>query len=84
MQIIKAIIKVLLLEGNCFSSCRTLGFYPEVTRFGYFFAAILAPHILGELLALTFLGVIQNPHVVSGAAVLINVAGALAGSGLIR
>uniref|UniRef100_A0A6J0U6A8 ATP-binding cassette sub-family G member 5 n=1 Tax=Pogona vitticeps TaxID=103695 RepID=A0A6J0U6A8_9SAUR len=62
----------------------TLGFYPEVTRFGYFFAAILAPHILGELLALTFLGVIQNPHVVSGAAVLINVAGALAGSGLIR
>ncbi|KAJ7341147.1 hypothetical protein JRQ81_004933, partial [Phrynocephalus forsythii] len=62
----------------------TIGFYPEVSRFGYFFAAILVPHILGELLTLTLLGVIQNPHVVNGAAVLLNVAGALAGSGLIR
>ncbi|XP_042323952.1 LOW QUALITY PROTEIN: ATP-binding cassette sub-family G member 5 [Sceloporus undulatus] len=62
----------------------TVGLYPEVSRFGYFFAAILAPHILGELLALAFLGVIQNPHMVSGAAVLLNVAGVLAGSGLIR
>ncbi|KAH0622751.1 hypothetical protein JD844_025351, partial [Phrynosoma platyrhinos] len=62
----------------------TVGLYPDVSRFGYFFAAILAPHILGELLTLTFLGVVQNPNIVSGAAILLNVAGVLAGSGLIR
>ncbi|XP_053140184.1 ATP-binding cassette sub-family G member 5 isoform X2 [Hemicordylus capensis] len=62
----------------------TVGLYPEASRFGYFFAALLVPHILGELLALTLLGVIQNPNVVSGAVSLLNVAGVLVGSGLLR
>ncbi|XP_061482109.1 ATP-binding cassette sub-family G member 5 [Rhineura floridana] len=62
----------------------TVGLYPEASNFGYFFAAMLVPHIIGELLALTCLGVIQNPNVVSGIVVLLNTAGILAGSGLVR
>uniref|UniRef100_H9GM31 ATP binding cassette subfamily G member 5 n=1 Tax=Anolis carolinensis TaxID=28377 RepID=H9GM31_ANOCA len=62
----------------------TMGLYPEVSRFGYFFAALLGPHIFGELLTLAFLGIIQNPNVVSGITLLLNIAGVLAGSGLIR
>lgn len=62
----------------------TLGLYPEASNFGYFSAAILVPHILGELLTLALFGVVQNPNVVSGAVALLNIAGVLAGSGLVR
>ncbi|KAJ6666954.1 hypothetical protein lerEdw1_018956 [Lerista edwardsae] len=62
----------------------TIGLYPEASNFGYFCAAVLVPHILGELLTLALLGVVQNPNVVSGAVALLNIAGVLAGSGLVR
>lgn len=61
-----------------------MGLNPEASRFGYFFAAMLVPHVLGELLTLAFLGVIQNPNVVNGAVALLNIAGVLVGSGLVR
>ncbi|XP_015265643.1 PREDICTED: ATP-binding cassette sub-family G member 5 [Gekko japonicus] len=62
----------------------TVGLHPDASSFGYFFAAVLVPHIVGELLTLVFLGVIQNPNVVNGGVVLLTIAGVLAGSGLVR
>lgn len=61
-----------------------MGLHPEAASFGYFFAVVIAPHIVGELLTLVFLGVIQNPNVANGGIVLLTIAGVLAGSGLVR
>ncbi|XP_047708010.1 ATP-binding cassette sub-family G member 5 isoform X3 [Prionailurus viverrinus] len=63
---------------------RTLGLYPEVARFGYFSAALLVPHLIGEFLSLVLLGMVQNPNVVNSMVALLSVAGIFVGSGLIR
>ncbi|XP_074844638.1 ATP-binding cassette sub-family G member 5 [Carettochelys insculpta] len=62
----------------------TVGMNPDISRFGCFFAAMLVPHIIGELLTLVFLGMVQNPTVVNSAVMLLNIAGVLVGSGLVR
>ncbi|XP_028580640.2 ATP-binding cassette sub-family G member 5 [Podarcis muralis] len=62
----------------------SMGFYPAASSFGYFVAALVVPYIVGELITLTLLGIIQNPNVVSGVAMLLNMGGALAGTGLVR
>uniref|UniRef100_A0A8C3FJZ6 ATP binding cassette subfamily G member 5 n=1 Tax=Chrysemys picta bellii TaxID=8478 RepID=A0A8C3FJZ6_CHRPI len=62
----------------------TVGMNPDVSRFGCFFAVVLVPHIIGELLTLVLLGVVQNPNVVNSGVMLLNVAGVLVGSGLVR
>ncbi|NXN09185.1 ABCG5 protein, partial [Indicator maculatus] len=62
----------------------TIGLHPDASRFGIFFAAILASHIIGELLTLVILGVVQNPNVVQSGVVLLNSAGVLVGAGLVR
>ncbi|XP_019798904.2 ATP-binding cassette sub-family G member 5 [Tursiops truncatus] len=62
----------------------TLALYPEAARFGYFSAAILAPHLIGELLTLVLLGVVQNPNVVNSMVALLCIAGVLVGSGFLR
>lgn len=63
---------------------RTLGLYPEAARFGYFSAALLAPHIIGELLTLVLLGMVQDPNVVNSIVALLCIAGVLVGSGFVR
>lgn len=70
------------LKILCFS--RTLALYPEAARFGYFSAALLAPHIIGEFLTLVLLGVIQDPNVVNSVVALLSIAGVLVGSGFVR
>ncbi|XP_060165107.1 ATP-binding cassette sub-family G member 5 isoform X2 [Globicephala melas] len=62
----------------------TLALYPEAARFGYFSAAILAPHLIGEFLTLVLLGVVQNPNVVNSMVALLCIAGVLVGSGFLR
>ncbi|XP_065486805.1 ATP-binding cassette sub-family G member 5-like [Caloenas nicobarica] len=62
----------------------TVGLYPDASRFGIFFAVILACHTIGELLPLVLLGVIQNPQVVQSGVLLINLAGVIVGTGLVR
>uniref|UniRef100_A0A8C4L4N2 ATP binding cassette subfamily G member 5 n=1 Tax=Equus asinus asinus TaxID=83772 RepID=A0A8C4L4N2_EQUAS len=62
----------------------TLGLYPEAARFGYFSAALLAPHLIGEFLTLVLLGMVQNPNVVNSIAALLSIAGVLVGSGFLR
>ncbi|XP_019604189.2 ATP-binding cassette sub-family G member 5 isoform X1 [Rhinolophus sinicus] len=62
----------------------TLGLYPEVARFGYFSAAVLAPHLIGEFLTLVLLGMVQNPNVVNSVVALLCIAGVLVGSGFVR
>lgn len=66
------------------SFSRTLGLYPEAARFGYFSAALLAPHLIGEFLTLVLLGMVQNPNVVNSIAALLSIAGVLVGSGFLR
>ncbi|TKC47423.1 hypothetical protein EI555_009456, partial [Monodon monoceros] len=61
----------------------TLALYPEAARFGYFSAAILAPHLIGEFLTLVLLGVVQNPNVVNSMVALLCIAGVLVGSGFL-
>ncbi|OXB77951.1 UNVERIFIED_CONTAM: hypothetical protein H355_003174 [Colinus virginianus] len=63
---------------------RTVGLYPDPFRFGVFFAVVLASHIIGELLTLVMLGVIQNPNIVQSGVVLLNSAGVVVGTGLVR
>ena len=70
------------LKTLCFS--RTLALYPEAARFGFFSAAILAPHLIGEFLTLVLLGVVQNPNVVNSMVALLCIAGVLVGSGFLR
>ncbi|KFP30941.1 ATP-binding cassette sub-family G member 5, partial [Colius striatus] len=62
----------------------TAGLYPELSRFGVFFAVVLACHIIGELLTLVLLGVVQNPNIVQSGVVLINSVGVIVGTGLVR
>ncbi|XP_025979065.2 ATP-binding cassette sub-family G member 5 [Dromaius novaehollandiae] len=62
----------------------TVGLYPDASRFGCFFAVVLASHIVGELLTLVLLGVVQNPNIVQSGAVLLNSAGVVVGTGLLR
>ncbi|XP_051698920.2 ATP-binding cassette sub-family G member 5 [Oryctolagus cuniculus] len=62
----------------------TLGLYPGVARFGYFSAALLAPHLIGEFLTLVLLGFIQNPNIVNSVVALLCIAGVLVGSGFLR
>lgn len=69
-------------EDLCFS--RTLGLYPEAARFGYFSAALLAPHLIGEFLTLVLLGMVQNPNIVNSIVALLSISGLLVGSGFIR
>ncbi|XP_004436764.1 PREDICTED: ATP-binding cassette sub-family G member 5 [Ceratotherium simum simum] len=62
----------------------TLGLYPEAARFGYFSAALLASHLIGEFLNLVLLGMVQNPNVVNSIVALLSIAGVLVGSGFLR
>ncbi|NXN70182.1 ABCG5 protein, partial [Himantopus himantopus] len=62
----------------------TAGLYPDASRFGIFFAVVLASHIIGELLTLVILGVVQNPNIVQSGVVLLNSAGVIVGTGLVR
>ncbi|XP_069708763.1 ATP-binding cassette sub-family G member 5 [Phaenicophaeus curvirostris] len=62
----------------------TTGLYPDASRFGIFFAVVLASHIIGELLTLVVLGVVQNPNIVQSGVVLLNSAGVIVGTGLLR
>ncbi|XP_037663120.1 ATP-binding cassette sub-family G member 5 isoform X2 [Choloepus didactylus] len=62
----------------------TLGLYPEAARFGYFSAALLPPHLIGEFLTLGLLGIVQNPTVVNSGVALLSIAGVLVGSGFVR
>lgn len=63
---------------------RTVGLHPDPFRFGVFFAVILASHVIGELLTLVILGVVQNPNIVQSGVVLLNSAGVVVGTGLVR
>lgn len=58
--------------------------YPDASRFGVFFAVVLASHMIGELLTLVMLGMVQDPHIVQSAVVLLNSAGVIGGTGLVR
>ncbi|XP_009557791.2 ATP-binding cassette sub-family G member 5 [Cuculus canorus] len=62
----------------------TVGLYPDASRFGIFFAVVLASHIIGELLTLVVLGVVQNPNIVQSGVVLLNSVGVVVGTGLLR
>ncbi|XP_075451890.1 ATP-binding cassette sub-family G member 5 isoform X2 [Ascaphus truei] len=62
----------------------TVGLYPDITRFGCFFAVLLVPHLMGELLTLAVLGVVDNPNIVNAGVALLNIAGILVGSGILR
>ncbi|XP_053568706.1 ATP-binding cassette sub-family G member 5 [Bombina bombina] len=62
----------------------TIGLNPEVTRFGCFFAVVLVPHLMGEFLTLAVLGVVNNPNIVNAGVTLLNIAGILVGSGILR
>ncbi|NXM52578.1 ABCG5 protein, partial [Illadopsis cleaveri] len=62
----------------------TTGLHPDASRFGIFFAAVLASHMIGELLTLVMLGMVQDPHIVQSAVVLLNSAGVIVGTGLVR
>ncbi|XP_063297535.1 ATP-binding cassette sub-family G member 5 [Pelobates fuscus] len=61
-----------------------IGLHDEAARFGCFFFVNLVPHLMGELLTLAFLGVINNPNIVNAAVTLVNIAGILVGSGILR
>ncbi|XP_075719348.1 ATP-binding cassette sub-family G member 5 [Rhinoderma darwinii] len=62
----------------------TVGLNPEMTRFGCFLAAALVPHLMGELLTLAVLGIVNNPNIVNAGVALLNIAGILVGSGVLR
>lgn len=58
--------------------------HPDASRFGIFFAVILASHMIGELLTLVILGIVQDPNLVQSGIVLLNSAGVIVGTGLVR
>lgn len=58
--------------------------YPDASRFGIFFAVVLASHMIGELLTLVVLGMVQDPNIVQSGIVLLNSAGVIVGTGLVR
>ncbi|NXO61231.1 ABCG5 protein, partial [Phainopepla nitens] len=62
----------------------TVGLYPDASRFGIFFAVVLASHMIGELLTLVILGMVHDPNIVQSGVVLINSAGVIVGTGLVR
>uniref|UniRef100_A0A8C9N515 ATP binding cassette subfamily G member 5 n=1 Tax=Serinus canaria TaxID=9135 RepID=A0A8C9N515_SERCA len=62
----------------------TTGLYPDASRFGIFFAVVLASHMIGELLTLVILGMVQDPNIVQSGIVLLNSAGVIVGTGLVR
>ncbi|NXB03820.1 ABCG5 protein, partial [Cnemophilus loriae] len=62
----------------------TVGLYPDASRFGIFFAVVLASHMIGELLTLVILGMVQDPNTVQSGVVLLNSAGVIVGTGLVR
>ncbi|NWI21040.1 ABCG5 protein, partial [Crypturellus soui] len=62
----------------------TVGLNPDAARFGCFFAVVLATHVVGELLTLVLLGVVQNPNIVQSGVALLNSAGVIVGTGLLR
>ncbi|XP_009073176.1 PREDICTED: ATP-binding cassette sub-family G member 5 [Acanthisitta chloris] len=62
----------------------TTGLYPDASRFGIFFAVVLASHIIGELLTLVILGIVQDPNIIQSGVVLLNSAGVIVGTGLVR
>ncbi|NXK59823.1 ABCG5 protein, partial [Sylvietta virens] len=62
----------------------TTGLYPDASRFGIFFAVVLASHMIGELLTLVVLGMVQDPNRVQSGVVLLNSAGVIVGTGLVR
>ncbi|XP_028748444.1 ATP-binding cassette sub-family G member 5 [Peromyscus leucopus] len=76
-----SIIATVLFSSVCYW---TLGLYPEAARFGYFSAALLAPHLIGEFLTLVLLGMVQNPNIVNSIVALLSISGLLVGSGFIR
>ncbi|XP_029793123.1 ATP-binding cassette sub-family G member 5 isoform X1 [Suricata suricatta] len=76
-----SVIATMIFSSVCYW---TLGLYPEVARFGYFSAALLVPHLIGEFLSLVLLGMVQNPNVVNSMVALLSIAGIFVGSGLIR
>ncbi|XP_048971446.1 ATP-binding cassette sub-family G member 5 isoform X2 [Canis lupus baileyi] len=76
-----SVLATIIFSSVCYW---TLGLYPEVARFGYFSAALLAPHLIGEFLTLVLLGMVQNPNVVNSIVALLCIAGILVGSGLVR
>lgn len=76
-----SVVATMIFSSVCYW---TLGLYPEVARFGYFSAALLVPHLIGEFLTLVLLGVVQNPNIVNSIVALLSVAGLLVGSGFIR
>jgi len=63
---------------------RTAGLNPDASRFGIFFAVVLATHIIGELLTVVLLGMVQDPNIVQSGVVLLNSAGVIVGTGLVR
>ncbi|RLW07138.1 hypothetical protein DV515_00004079 [Chloebia gouldiae] len=62
----------------------TIGLHPDASRFGIFFAVILVSHLIGELLTLVILGMVQDPNLVQSGIVLLNSAGVIVGTGLVR
>ncbi|XP_014447639.1 ATP-binding cassette sub-family G member 5 isoform X2 [Tupaia chinensis] len=76
-----SIIATLMFSSVCYW---TLGLYPEAARFGYFCAALLVPHLIGEFVSLVLLGIVQNPNVVNSIVALLSIAGVLIGSGFLR
>ncbi|XP_036119147.1 ATP-binding cassette sub-family G member 5 [Molossus molossus] len=76
-----SIVATVIFSSVCYW---TLGLYPEAARFGYFSAALLAPHLIGEFLTLVLLGMVQNPNVVNSIVALLCIAGVLVGSGFLR
>uniref|UniRef100_A0A8I6AHT3 ATP binding cassette subfamily G member 5 n=1 Tax=Rattus norvegicus TaxID=10116 RepID=A0A8I6AHT3_RAT len=76
-----SIVATVIFSSVCYW---TLGLYPEVARFGYFSAALLAPHLIGEFLTLVLLGMVQNPNIVNSIVALLSISGLLIGSGFIR
>ncbi|XP_051936578.1 ATP-binding cassette sub-family G member 5 isoform X2 [Hippocampus zosterae] len=62
----------------------TVGMHAETWRFACFTAAVMVPHITGELLTVVLLGVVQDPNMVNTGVALLNIAGILLGSGFLR
>ncbi|XP_055986566.1 ATP-binding cassette sub-family G member 5 [Sorex fumeus] len=71
----------LLFSSVCYWA---LGLHPEAARFGIFSAALLVPHVIGELLTLLLLGALRSPTVVNSAVALLCITGVLVGSGFVR
>ncbi|XP_005077314.1 ATP-binding cassette sub-family G member 5 [Mesocricetus auratus] len=76
-----SIVATVIFTSVCYW---TLGLYHEAARFGYFSAALLAPHLIGEFLTLVLLGMVQNPNIVNSIVALLSISGVLIGSGFIR